>query len=389
MPDNTLIPSPPAAPDIDASRDADAAGRTTGHGAHTAGPVAHTAGPVAHTPWLRSVLLAIAAAAAVLVVLLAFLWPTVTSSVKDLPIAIAGDSAQATQVEKQLDSAADGVFDLTTTATRADAVHLIETRQVYGAIVLGDKPEVLTASANGAAVTQLLGQVATTIQAQANAQAAAAVQQAIAAGKAPAGTVAPTITVTVTDVVPLSSDDARGLGLSASSFPLVLGGMIGGILISLLVAGSWRRLVAVVVYAVAGGLGVTAVMQGWFGILQGGFLVNSLAVGLSMFATAGFIVGMNALIGRAGIPVGAVLTMLVGNPLSAAAQPLQFITGPWGEIGQWFVPGASVTLLRDLSYFPDADASGPWLVLLGWAALGLVGMLLGHFRNQRVVAAAA
>ncbi|UAJ81597.1 ABC transporter permease [Leifsonia sp. ZF2019] len=338
---------------------------------------------------MRSVVLAVGAAAAVLVVLLAFLWPTVTSSVKDLPIAIAGGSAQVAQVEKQLESSADGVFDITTAATRDDAVKLIETREVYGAIVLGDTPEVLTASANGAAVSQLLGQVAATIQTQANAQAAAAVQQAIAAGKAPAGTVAPTITVTVTDVVPLSADDARGLGLSVSSFPLVLGGMLGGILISLLVAGSWRRLVAVVVYAVVGGLGVTAVLQGWLGILQGGFLLNSLAVGLSMFATAAFIVGMNALIGRAGIAVGSVLTMLVGNPLSAAAQPLQFMTGPWGEVGQWFVPGASVTLLRDLSYFPDADASGAWLVLLGWAALGLIGMLVGHFRNQRVVAAAA
>ncbi|MFJ3491586.1 ABC transporter permease [Leifsonia aquatica] len=342
-----------------------------------------------HTPWLRSILLALGAAVAVLIVVLAFLWPTMTSTVKDLPVAVAGDPAAAAQVEKQLASSADGIFDLTTVASRDDAVHLIRTRAVDGAIVLGDRPEVLTASANGAAVSQLLGQVAATIQKQANAQASAAVAKAVAGGQAPAGTVAPTITVAVTDVVPLASTDARGLGLSAASFPLVLGGMLGGILISLLVAGSWRRLTAVVVYAVVGGLGVAAVLQAGFGILQGDYAVNALAVGLSMFATAAFIVGMNALIGTAGIPLGAVLTILVGNPLSAAAQPMQFIAGPWGEIGQWFVPGASVTLLRDLSYFPDADASGSWLILLGWAVLGLIGMTVGHFRNQRVVAAAA
>ncbi|MFF2053362.1 ABC transporter permease [Leifsonia sp. NPDC058194] len=352
------------------------------------GPSAAGTPPTPHTPWLRSVLLALGAAAAVLVVLLAFLWPTVTSTVKDLPIAIAGDATATAQVEKQLDASADGAFDITTVATRDDAVDLIRTREAYGAIVLGEKPEVLTASANGAAVSQLLGQVAATIQKQANAQAAAAVAQAVAAGKAPAGTVAPTITVAVTDIVPLASTDARGLGLSAASFPLVLGGMLGGILISLLVAGSWRRLTAVAVYAVVGGLAVAAVLQGWFGILQGDFGINALAVGLSMFATAAFIVGMNALIGTAGIPVGAVLTILVGNPLSAAAQPLQFIVGPWGAVGQWFVPGASVTLLRDLSYFPDASAAGSWLVLAGWALLGLIGMTVGHFRNQRVVAAA-
>ncbi|WP_348788376.1 ABC transporter permease [Leifsonia sp. NPDC080035] len=341
------------------------------------------------TPWPRALVLALGAAAAVVVLLLAFLWPTVTSSVKDLPIAIAGPAAQVSAVEKQLDAAADGAFDVTAVSTRQDAVDRIRTRDVYGAIILGDKPEVLTASANGAAVTQLLTGVAGTLQEQANAQAAAAVKQAIAAGRAPAGTAAPTITVPVTDVVPLASTDSRGVGLTAAAFPLVLGGMIGGLLISLLVAGSWRRLTVVAAYAAVGGLAIVGIMQGWFGILQGSFWLNALAVGLSLFATAAFIVGMNALLGRPGIAVGAVLTVLVGNPISSAAQPLQFLVGPWGEIGQWFVPGASVTLLRDLSYFPDASTAFPWLVLLGWAAVGVVAMLAGHFRNQEVTEAAA
>ncbi|WP_426624874.1 ABC transporter permease [Leifsonia sp. McL0607] len=345
--------------------------------------------PVAHTPWGRAIALAVGAAAVVVVILLAFLWPTVTSTVKDLPIGIAGPSAQVTAVEKQLDRAADGAFAVTSYSNRQTAVDAIQKRDVYGAIVLGDTPEVLTASANGAAVSQILNQVATTLQAQANAQAAAAVEQAIAAGRAPVGAKPPTITVKVTDIVPLASSDSRGLGLAASAFPLVLGGMLGGVLISLLVAGSWRRLITVVLYSVAGGLAVTGILQGWFGILQGDFWLNALAVGLSMFATAAFVVGMNALFGRVGIAIGAVLTVLVGNPISAAAQPLQFLVGPWGAIGQWFVPGASVSLLRDLSYFPSADALLPWLVLLGWAAVGVVGMLAGHFRNQEVTEAAA
>jgi hypothetical protein len=342
-----------------------------------------------HTPWRRTVVLSLGAGLAVVVILLAFLWPTVTSTVKDLPIAVTGSPAAVSAVTAQLEKNAEGAFDVTTASSRDDAVHLIETRRVDGAIVIGEQPEVLTASANGAAVTQLLGQLATRLQDQAQQQADAAVQQAVAAGKAPAGTVAPKVTVAVTDVVPLASTDARGLGLAASSFPLVLGGMLGGVLISILVAGAWRRLTAVALYSAAGGLAVTGILQGWFGILQGGFLANWLAVSLSMLATSAFIVGMNALLGRAGIAVGAVVTVLIGNPLSSAAQPLQFIAAPWGAIGQWFVPGASVTLLRDLSYFPSADALFPWLVLLGWAALGVVAMLAGHFRNQEVSEAAA
>lgn len=374
----------------DAERPATETDTASSHrGTHPSGPGNPSAPTVVHTPWARALALAVGAAAVVVVILLAFLWPTVTSTVKDLPIGVAGPSAQVTAVEKQLSTAGDGAFALATYDSRNAAVDAIRKRDVYGAIVLGDHPEVLTASANGAAVTQILNQVATTVQKQANAQAAAAVQQAIAAGTAPAGTTPPTITVKVTDIVPLASTDARGLGLAASSFPLVLGGMIGGVLISLLVAGSWRRLAAVALYAVAGGLAVAGILQGWFGILQGDFWLNTLAVGLAMFATAAFVVGMNALFGRVGIAVGAVLTVLVGNPLSAAAQPLQFLVGPWGAIGQWFVPGASVSLLRDLSYFPSAGALFPWLVLLGWAAVGVVGMLAGHFRDQEVTEAAA
>jgi hypothetical protein len=338
-----------------------------------------------HTAWGRAVGIAIAGAVIVVAILLAFVWPIITSSVKDVPIAVAGTSEQVAAVTRALDQKAEGAFEVTPVTDRAAAVDLIKTRDVYGAIVLGPQPEVLTASAGNAAVSQLLGQLAAQLQVQANQQAAAAVQQAIAAGKAPAGTVPPTVTVRVTDVVPLSSGDPRGLGLTAASFPLVLGGIIGGVLISLLVTGPWRRLTSVAVYAVVAGFSVVGIMQGWFGVLQGNFWINGLAVSLAMAATVSLIVGMNALIGRAGIAVGAIITMLIGNPLSSAAQPIQFTVAPWGAIGQWFVPGASATLVRDLSYFPQANATFPWLVLAGWTALGMIAMVAGHFRNQEVV----
>ena len=260
---------------------------------------------------------------------------------------------------------------------------MIKNRTVYGAIILGSAPEVLTASADGVATVQIMDGVATQIQAQAQAAADAGVAAAVASGGAPAGTVAPTITVKVTDVVPLLEKDSRGLGLSVAAFPLVLGGMLGGILIALLVTGSWRRLTAVAVYSVLGGVAAAWVMQGIFAVLQGNFALTAAALTLSMAGTASFVVGMNALIGRAGIAVGSVVTTLIGNPLSAATQPLQFLVAPWGAVGQWFVPGATTTLIRDLSYFPEANPTFPWLVLGGWAMLGLIATVAGHFRNQR------
>jgi hypothetical protein len=40
--------------------------------------------------------------------------------------------------------------------------------------------------------------------------------------------------------------------------------------------------------------------------------------------------------------------------------------------------------LRDLSDFPGADATMPWLVLAGWALVGVTLMFAGRYRNAEV-----
>ncbi|HEY6801172.1 MAG TPA: hypothetical protein VI121_11050, partial [Agromyces sp.] len=164
-------------------------------------------------------------------------------------------------------------------------------------------------------------------------------------------------------------------------FPLVLGGMLGGIAISLTIVGTMRRVAAVLLYSVAGGLALAGIMQGWFGSLQGDYWLNSAAIALALAAIAATITGFAALMGRAGIALGAVTMLLFANPISAAAFPKEFLPMPWGEIGQWFPPGAAATLMRELSYFPATDMTFPWLVLAGWVAGGILLALIGHFRE--------
>ncbi|WP_438856439.1 ABC transporter permease [Agromyces sp. M3QZ16-3] len=340
------------------------------------------------------------------VILLAFAWPSVTAEPKDLPVGIVGPDASVTQVEERVADEAEGAVALERYDDRDAAVAAIEQREVYGAIVLGDQPtdapEVLTATAASPVVAQLLNGLATQLQAGIDAQVQAALpaqlqqvvqaavqaaMQAAATGQPVDGSAAtslpelPQVTVTVTDIVPLADSDPRGTGLAAAMFPLVIGGMLGGIAISLTVIGAMRRVVAVVAYSVAGGLVLTGILQGWFGALQGEYWLNASAIALAMAAIAAPITGLVALIGRAGIAVGAVLFVLVGNPLSAAAVPVEFLLAPWGAIGQWMPPGAAGTLLRDLSYFPDAPTAFPWLVLATWAAVGILLSLIGHFRT--------
>lgn len=334
-----------------------------------------------HTRWRFTVLFGILGALVVGLVVLAFVWPIATATAKNLPIAISGPAASITAVEKAVDANASGAIDFTTVDDRDAAVTQIEDRKVYGAIILpsarGELPEVLTASAASTAATQLLTGVAGSLQTQ-------VVTQAAAAG-APAAAIA-AVHVPVTDVVPLASTDKNGTGLIAASFPLVLGGLLGGILISLLVVGVLRRLLALVIYALAAGSVVGVILQPLFGILQGDFVTNALALSLSMLATSSIVVGFNALLGPRGIAVGSVITMLIGNPIAGASIPPQFLVGPWGAIGQYFVPGAASTLVRDLSYFPAADPTRDWLVLTGWAVLGLVLSITGHFRSAAPIA---
>lgn len=337
--------------------------------------MAHSDAAQPHTPIGRVIGLAVALAAIVAVVVLAFSWPAVTADAKNLPIAIAGPVEAVSAAEAAVDEQAPGAIAFEEVDDRGAAVEAIEAREVYGAVVLGQEPEVLTSSASSLVVAQLLTTVAAQLEAGVNAQAAEAAE---AAG---APTAPPHIDVVVTDVVPLADTDPRGTGLTAALFPLVLGGMLGGIAISIAVIGAMRRVFAVLLYSALGGLALTGILQLWFGSLQLDYWINSAAIALALAAIAAPITGFVALIGRAGIAVGPVVMLLFANPISAAAIPKEFIPEPLGDVGQWFPPGAAATLMRELSYFPAADTLFPWLVLAAWAVGGLLLSVIGHFRT--------
>ena len=135
-------------------------------------------------------------------------------------------------------------------------------------------------------------------------------------------------------------------------------------------------------FGVTAGVLAALVMQTWFGLLQGDWLLNATALGLGMTATAAFITGMNAVFGRPGLGIAAIVTILIANPISAAAAPWQFLPEPWGQIGQFFVPGAASNLIRSLSYFPDAATAMQWTILACWLIGGVVLTLIGHYRDQ-------
>ena len=362
-----------------------------------------TAATAERSSWIKVISTSLLASLIVAIVILAFTWPTKTMEAKNLPVSIAGPEVTVSQFEQSLKDRGIETFELKQATSREDAENQIKQRETYGAIIFteGAAPEVLTAPAANAAATQMLNGVATQLNAQIQQKALAAkteaLTQAVQAGgeqgaqataqleqmKAQAEQ-ASAMAVKTTAVVPLSESDSSGSGIAIAAFPLVMGGTIGGVLSLTLIKGTWRRFATATLYAVIAG-GVTAlILSTWFGFIPGDFATLWAAFGATYLATASFMIGMGALlVPAAGLGLGAVVTMFIGNPISGASMPSAFLPGVWGQIGQMMVPGASSTLLRSIAYFPEAATSGQWLVLGSWIAFGLLTGVIGWAVKER------
>ncbi|MFI7412741.1 ABC transporter permease [Streptomyces sp. NPDC049627] len=307
----------------------------------------------------RLIAVVVLAPALAALALWAFAWPAARTAPRDLPLGVAGPTAATARVEKQL-AAHEGAFEIHRYADEAAARDAIEDRTVYGAVVVTPQgPELLTASAASPVVAQLLQQAVT--------------QQAAAEGAA-ARTV---------DVVPAPETDPRGAALNASVLPLALAGIAAGAAVTLLGLRGLRAACALVGAAALIGVIAAALADSWLEVLTGTWWTEAGVFALSTLAVSAAVAGLAALIGAAGVGIMAGVVMLLGNPFSGAPSAPQMLPEPAGVIGQWLPPGAGTTLLRSVSFFDGAAATGPALTLTWWAALGLGAVLLGSALRSR------
>lgn len=291
------------------------------------------------------------------VLLIAFAWPAARSEPHDLPLVVAGPEQAVAQVKGGLEQAMPGGFEVTAVPDRAAAVQAIEDRDAYGAIVLDQQqPEMLIASAGSPAVAQVLTQMSTRLS--------------------------PENPPKVTDVVPLPAEDPRGAGLAAGALPLVLGGIAAaGVLIQLVRSGV-KRMVGALTFAVTGGLALTAILQYWLGSLEGSYWANSGVIAAGIAAVSLTLLGLEWLLGTAGLGLGAAVMMLLGNPLSGLTSAPEMLPGGWGALGQLLPPGAAGTALRSVSFFDGAGAGQAFVVLSCWFVAGLLLCGLGALRSR-------
>ncbi|WP_431962434.1 hypothetical protein [Nocardia sp. bgisy134] len=300
--------------------------------------------------------------------LIAFAWPSVRSSVHDVPIAVAGPTTAVAQIRTALDQRLPGGFEITEVADTAAAEQLVRDRQVYGAIDFSSgTPQVILASAASTAIAQTLQTMATGLGQTEKLRAPVAVH----------------------DLAALPADDPRGAGLAAGALPLVMGGLLSAVLLTRLVRGTARRVTGALAFAATGGLAVAAILQFWLGSLSGSYPANAGAVALSIAATSLTVLGLESLLGYAGIGIGAVVMMLIGNPFSGTATAPEMLPGWSGDLGQLLPPGAGGRLLRSTAFFDGRGATHAVAVLVAWVTLGAVLCLIGGLRARRTADAAA
>jgi ABC-2 family transporter protein len=287
-----------------------------------------------------------------------FAWPTARLEPRDMPVGVAGPSAATQEIEEGLGAQA-GAFDVHRYEDEAAAREAIEDREVYGAFVATPGgAKLLTASGASQMVAQQL-------------------THAASAGGEP---------VQVEDVVPASR---AGMGLPSAVLPLVIAGIITGLAAATLAAGVLRRAGLVVTGAVLSGLGATAIIQSWLDVIGGDWFANAAVLSLMVMSIAAVVAGFEALLGKAGITLGSVTMMFVGNPFSAAAYGPEMLPQPVGELGQLLPPGAGANLLRSTGFFDGAAAGGHVAVLAAWALLGFGALAIAAVRVRRPIAAPA
>jgi hypothetical protein len=323
---------------------------------------AHHAAP-AHQPpaALRASGVVGVLAVVIAIVAIAFALPAARSKPHDVPIGAAGPQAASGQVADILEKNAPGAFEITYYPGEAALRDAIRNRDVYGGVSFGpDGRTLLIATGASPTVAQLLSQVGTGIAQHAG------------------------VALRTEDMAPPTAEDPRGAGLAASALPITLAGLLPAVALVLVLRREvWTRFAAAVVFAGLAGATIAALLRFLLGSIDanfwgvaGGLALGALASGLSML-------GLGSLFGRAGLAVGALLALLLGNPLSGLTSAPELLPSGWGALGQWLPQGANATLLRSTAFFGGSGATMAIVVLAGWATVGAALIVIAAIRTGK------
>jgi hypothetical protein len=273
------------------------------------------------------------------VLVAAFVLPGYKPEAHHVPVGVVAPPEAVHAVEAK----AGDDFDLTPYDSEADARDAIDDRDVYGALLAdGERQQLLIASAASNTVGQMLRGLGERADDD----------------------------VQVTDVEPLDRDDPRGATINLLFLPLISVCFTGILAIGALRLSLRGLIGAVTLFSALGGLAVAAFMSAGIGALPGSYLALSGLTALTILAIAMPVAGLHRLLGPAGIGLGAVLFLVIGNPASGNGTAPELLPNFWRQIGQLMPPGAGGSGMRNVAYFDGAALTQPILVLTGYAVAG-------------------
>lgn len=301
--------------------------------------------------------------AAVTLMLFAFLTPQYNSGAENLPLSISGPDEAVSQITEMLDQQQPGAFEFTTVEDEAAAEAAVADRDSVGAIALSDQGAMFyAASGAGQPYVQMLSGIAQGLQAQG-------------------------LPVDMQDVAPTTDYDPAASGLTGLALPLAFGGVISAAALSIVFKKRYGvRIIGSLAFSALAGLAIGAMLQFGYGTVDANYWATSGVLALGIAATSLFVIGLQALFGYAGLGIGALITILIANPLSGLTAGPDWLPSPWGTIGQFLPIGAAGDATRSVAFFDGAAILQPILVMLGWVVLGIALIGVAAARGRRTVA---
>ena len=165
---------------------------------------------------------------------------------------------------------------------------------------------------------------------------------------------------------------------------MIFGGMSSAVAFSTMFKKSRRKqIIGAIGVAILGGIIASATLYFGFGAFEANFWPTTAVIMLGIAAISLTVLGLNSLLGLAGIGLGAVLMLFVANPLSGLATGAAWLPSPWGTLGQYLPLGAAGTAIRSSAFFDGAAMGKPVTILVCWIVVGLGLAAAGAWRARR------
>jgi hypothetical protein len=282
-----------------------------------------------------------------------FVAPLAHPTPHDMTIAVAGDAGTVTELQHAFDQAHPGGFRLEQATPAAAAADIREGR-IAAAIITGDEPAVLYASAAGATRAEFLKKAVPEI-----------------------------VGFPFRDLVPSAPGDATGTGVFFYALPIAIVAMVSAIVLLQLGVWSYRRkMLAVAVIAVFTAV-ITFLIAVWQQVVPA-TASSSMLLGATVVLVLGIgwtLTGAAAVLRQFLVPVALIFVLVLGVPTAGAPVVADMLPAVLGWLHEIMPMGQFITLVRALAYGVGSPVH-PIIVLLGWLIFGAVLVAVADRRDR-------